>query len=96
MMREVKEVLCFVCSSEFWRMVLFWNIALVSSYFQLLKARIFGSKSTSISGSINPQNGSSRPICVITGVSEVMVQKSTIYSCYFTACVNHFLDYVML
>ncbi|KAG7602400.1 putative NADP-retinol dehydrogenase [Arabidopsis thaliana] len=69
MMREVKEVLCFVCSSEFWRMVLFWNIALVSSYFQLLKARIFSSKSTPISGSINPQNGSSRPICVITGAT---------------------------
>lgn len=69
MMTEVKEAFRFVCSSEFWRMLLFWSICLVSSYFQLLKARIFGSKSKSISGSINPHNGSSRPICVITGVS---------------------------
>ncbi|XP_020876594.1 dehydrogenase/reductase SDR family member on chromosome X isoform X2 [Arabidopsis lyrata subsp. lyrata] len=69
MMKEVKEAFCFVCSSECWRMVLFWSIALVSSYLQLLRARVFGSKATPISCSINPHNGSSRPICVITGAT---------------------------
>lgn len=105
MMKEVKEAFCFVCSSECWRMVLFWSIALVSSYLQLLRARVFGSKATPISCSINPHNGSSRPICVITGVSEVLFtwkfaynngSKIYYYSCYFTGWVNHCLDYVML
>lgn len=71
-MKEVKEAFRFVNSSDMWNMLL-WTIALVSSYLQLLRARIFGSKSTPISSSIDPKLGSSRPICVITGVSKVNV-----------------------
>ncbi|KFK25830.1 hypothetical protein AALP_AA8G167400 [Arabis alpina] len=66
-MKDVKEALLFVLTSDYWRMVLFWTSALVSSYLQLFKAKIFGSKSTPISTSINLHNASSRPICVITG-----------------------------
>ncbi|EOA20857.1 hypothetical protein CARUB_v10001194mg [Capsella rubella] len=69
MMKEVKEAFRFVCSSELWRMALVWSISLVSSYFQLLRAKIFGSRSIPISCSINPHNVSSRPICVITGAT---------------------------
>ncbi|CAN8300081.1 unnamed protein product [Cochlearia groenlandica] len=68
MMKEVKEAFRFLCSSDLWTMCL-WSIALVSSYLQLLKARIFGSKSTPKSVSIYPHNGSLRPICVITGAT---------------------------
>ncbi|VVB14673.1 unnamed protein product [Arabis nemorensis] len=68
-MKDVKDAFRFVCSSDFWRMGLFWSFALVSSYLQLLKARIFGSKSTPISVSSNSVVGSSRPICVITGAT---------------------------
>ncbi|KFK25831.1 hypothetical protein AALP_AA8G167600 [Arabis alpina] len=50
-------------------MGLFWSVALVSSYFHLLKARIFGSKSTPVSTSSSPMIGSSRPICIITGAT---------------------------
>ncbi|KAL1205852.1 Short-chain dehydrogenase TIC 32 [Cardamine amara subsp. amara] len=71
-MKEVKEAFRFVCSSELWRMGMFWTMALVSSYFQLLKAMIFGSKYTSISSSINLHNGSFRPICVITGATSAL------------------------
>lgn len=68
---KVKEALRFICSSDFLRMALFWNLALISSYFQLLKRRIFGSKPTSFSSSSSSLNTSSshRPICVITGAS---------------------------
>lgn len=72
-MKEVKEVFRFVFSSDLWKMGLLWSFALVSSYLQLLKANIFGSKSIPSSVSVNPKIGSSRPICVITGVSEVKV-----------------------
>ncbi|KAL0888678.1 hypothetical protein Bca101_012661 [Brassica carinata] len=68
MMMEVeklKEALHFICSSDFLRMALFWNFALLSSYFQLLKGRIFGSKSTSFMNTCS----SHRPICVITGAT---------------------------
>ncbi|ESQ41576.1 hypothetical protein EUTSA_v10013899mg [Eutrema salsugineum] len=68
MIKEVKEAFCFVFSYDFWHMGL-WGISLFSSYLQLLKATIFGSKYTSISGSIDPKIGSSRPICVITGAT---------------------------
>lgn len=71
-MEKLKEALHFICSSDFLRMALFWNVALLSSYFQLLKGRIFGSKSTtSFSSSSNHSSNASshRPICVITGVS---------------------------
>ncbi|KAJ4882393.1 NAD(P)-binding Rossmann-fold superfamily protein [Raphanus sativus] len=62
---KLKEALRFICSSDFLRMALFWNLALLSSYFQLLKRRIFGSKPTSFSSS----SSSHRPICVITGAT---------------------------
>ena len=72
-MEKLKEALHFICSSDFLRMALFWNFALLSSYFQLLKGRFFGSKSTtsfsSSSSSMNTSSSSQRPICVITGVS---------------------------
>ncbi|CAN7141912.1 unnamed protein product [Brassica rapa subsp. narinosa] len=72
-MEKLKEALHFICSSDFLRMALFWNFALLSSYFQLLKGRIFGSKSTtsfsSSSSSMNTSSSSQRPICVITGAT---------------------------
>ncbi|KAH0861619.1 hypothetical protein HID58_089880 [Brassica napus] len=72
-MEKLKEALHFICSSDFLRMALFWNFALIYSYFQLLKGRIFGSKSTtsfSSSSSNHSSNASShRPICVITGAT---------------------------
>ena len=71
-MEKLKEALRFTCSSDFLRMALFWNFALLSSYFQLLKGRIFGSKSTtsfSSSSSMNTSSSSHKPVCVITGVS---------------------------
>ena len=71
-MEKLKEALHFICSSDFLRMALFWNFALLSSYFQLLKGRIFGSKSTtsfSSSSSMNTSSSSHKPVCVITGVS---------------------------
>ncbi|EFH49317.1 hypothetical protein ARALYDRAFT_908118 [Arabidopsis lyrata subsp. lyrata] len=39
-MENLKDALRFICSCYFWRMALFWNIAL----FQLLKKSIFGSE----------------------------------------------------
>ncbi|XP_009122637.1 short-chain dehydrogenase TIC 32, chloroplastic [Brassica rapa] len=72
-MEKLKEALRFTCSSDFLRMALFWNFALLSSYFQLLKGRFFGSKSTtsfsSSSSSMNTSSSSQRPICVITGAT---------------------------
>ncbi|CAH8269984.1 unnamed protein product [Arabidopsis lyrata] len=66
-MNLMKEALRFICSSNFWRMALFWNIALLFSYFQLLKKSIFGSKSSS--SSCSKSNHSHTPICVITGAT---------------------------
>ncbi|CAH2072642.1 unnamed protein product [Thlaspi arvense] len=68
MMKEVKEAFRFVWSCNMWTMCI-WSIALVSSYLQLLRARIFDSKSTPTFGSTDLKNGSSRPICVITGAT---------------------------
>ncbi|CAH8379589.1 unnamed protein product [Eruca vesicaria subsp. sativa] len=67
-MEKLKEALHFICSSDFLRMALFWNFALIYSYFQLLKRSIFGSKSTSFSSS-SINTSSHRPICVITGAT---------------------------
>ncbi|CAA7018151.1 unnamed protein product [Microthlaspi erraticum] len=78
MMKEVKEAFRFVNSSALWYMLL-WTISLVSSYLQLLRARILGSKSTPISASIDPNLGSSRPICVITGATSGL-GKATAFS----------------
>ncbi|KAF8090199.1 hypothetical protein N665_0483s0037 [Sinapis alba] len=68
MIKDGMEALRFVWSPSSWNMFL-WGIALYSSYFKLLRASIFGSKSTPNSSSIDPKIGSStsRPICVITG-----------------------------
>lgn len=77
-MGNLKEALNFMCSSDFWRMALFWNIALLFSYFQLLKRRIFGSKSSSCSSSNYSWNSSHRPICVITGVSHSLLSKESL------------------
>ncbi|KAL1201492.1 Short-chain dehydrogenase TIC 32 [Cardamine amara subsp. amara] len=68
-MEKLKQTLCFISSSDFWRMALFWNMALLFSYFQLLKKRIFGSKSSSSSCSKHSWNSSHKPICVITGAT---------------------------
>jgi hypothetical protein len=67
-MENLKEALRFICSSNFWRMVLFWNIALLFSYFQLLKKSIFAPKSSS-SSSCSKFNHSHTPVCVITGAT---------------------------
>uniref|UniRef100_A0A1J3K2G2 Short-chain dehydrogenase TIC 32, chloroplastic n=1 Tax=Noccaea caerulescens TaxID=107243 RepID=A0A1J3K2G2_NOCCA len=66
-MENLKEALRFICSSDFWRMALFWNTALVYSYFQLHKRRIFGPKSSPRSN--HSWNTSHRPLCVITGAT---------------------------
>ncbi|XP_056847511.1 uncharacterized protein LOC108841139 isoform X2 [Raphanus sativus] len=68
MIKDVMEALRFVWQPSSWDMFL-WSIALFSSYLKLLRASIFGSKSTPISSSIDPKIGSSRPVCVITGVT---------------------------
>ncbi|KAG2238793.1 hypothetical protein Bca52824_091964 [Brassica carinata] len=68
MIKDVMEAIRFVWSPSSWNMFL-WGIALYSSYLKLLKASIFGSKSTPNSSSIDPKIGSPRPICVITGVT---------------------------
>lgn len=69
MIKDVMEALRFAWSPSSWDMFL-WSIALFSSYLKLLRASIFDSKSTPISSSIVPKIGSSRPICVVTGVSK--------------------------
>ncbi|CAN8257208.1 unnamed protein product [Cochlearia groenlandica] len=71
-MKKMKGALRFIFSSNFWRMALFWNIALVYSYLKLLKFWIFSSKSSSPSSSSfsnHPWNTTHRPICVITGAT---------------------------
>ncbi|ESQ36105.1 hypothetical protein EUTSA_v10007998mg [Eutrema salsugineum] len=68
-MEKLKEALHFTCSSNFWRMALFWNIALLFSYFELLKRRIYGSKSSYSSSSNHSWNTSQRPICIVTGAT---------------------------
>ena len=69
MIKDVVEALRFAWSPSSWDMFL-WSIGLFSSYLKLLRASIFGSKSIPISSSIVPKIGSSRPICVVTGVSK--------------------------
>ncbi|KAJ0232595.1 NAD(P)-binding Rossmann-fold superfamily protein [Hirschfeldia incana] len=67
MNKDGMEALRFVWSPSSWNMFL-WGIALYSSYWKLLKASIFGSKSTPNSSSMGPKIRSDpRPICVITG-----------------------------
>ncbi|WZY74958.1 hypothetical protein YC2023_021342 [Brassica napus] len=68
MIKDVMEALRFAWSPSSWDMFL-WSIGLFSSYLKLLRASIFDSKSTPISSSIVPKIGSSRPICVVTGVT---------------------------
>ncbi|CAH8386765.1 unnamed protein product [Eruca vesicaria subsp. sativa] len=68
MIKDVIEALRFVLSPSSWNMFL-WSIGLYSSYFKLLRASIFGSKTTPNSSSTDPKIGSSRPICVITGAT---------------------------
>ncbi|XP_010543515.1 PREDICTED: short-chain dehydrogenase TIC 32, chloroplastic [Tarenaya hassleriana] len=65
----MKAALHFVCSLEFWRMALFWTIALILSYLQLLKRRVFSPRTGSPSCRIRSSTGSLRPICVITGAT---------------------------
>ncbi|EOA21336.1 hypothetical protein CARUB_v10001696mg [Capsella rubella] len=66
-MKKLKEAFTFICSSDVWRMALLWTIALLFSYFQLLKNTIFGSKSTTSSSSNHSHTH--RPVCVITGAT---------------------------
>ncbi|KAL0681113.1 hypothetical protein Bca4012_047960 [Brassica carinata] len=68
MIKDVMEALRFAWSPSSWDMFL-WSIGLFSSYLKLLRASIFGSKSIPISTSIVQKIGSSRPICVVTGVT---------------------------
>ncbi|XP_043707161.1 uncharacterized protein LOC122656619 isoform X3 [Telopea speciosissima] len=76
-MRDCWVALNFVCSVEFWRMAVFWTLALVNSYLQLFSRAFFFRISrsyprcsprptaTSISKTIAP----TRPLCIITGAT---------------------------
>ncbi|KAK0587608.1 hypothetical protein LWI29_025676 [Acer saccharum] len=67
--KELKEVLYFVCSVEFWRMAVLWTVSLLSSYLQLLVQRLFVHKSNSYIRCIPPTTGLIMPICIITGAT---------------------------
>ncbi|KAL5833242.1 hypothetical protein ACOSQ3_016916 [Xanthoceras sorbifolium] len=67
--KELKEVLHFVCSVEFWRMAVLWTVSLLSSYMQLLVQRLFVHRSNSHIRCIPPTTGLMRPVCIITGAT---------------------------
>lgn len=71
MIKELKQALRFVLSIEFWRMAVLWTISLLTSYFQLLSKRLFSSQPQSYPRCHPPISESLRPVCVITGVSNL-------------------------
>ncbi|XP_043688951.1 dehydrogenase/reductase SDR family member on chromosome X-like isoform X2 [Telopea speciosissima] len=76
-MRDCWDALNFVCCVEFWRMAVFWTLALVCSYLQLFSRGFFFRISHSYPrcspplptpSSISKTNAPTRPICIIMGV----------------------------
>ncbi|KAK7351011.1 hypothetical protein VNO77_10132 [Canavalia gladiata] len=67
LIKDLWRAFHFVCSVQFWRMVLLWNFSILLSYYRLFKAS-FSQKIVSYprcSPSITPF----RPVCVITGAT---------------------------
>lgn len=76
-MKELKAVIHFVCSVEFWRMALLWPVSLLTSHFQLLFQNLFPRKSNPYKRCVPPITGIKRPVCIVTGVSHL----------HFSVCV---------
>ncbi|XP_043707162.1 dehydrogenase/reductase SDR family member on chromosome X-like [Telopea speciosissima] len=76
-MRDCWVALNFVCSVEFWRMAVFWTLALVNSYLQLFSRAFFFRISHSYPScspwptatSISKTNAPTRPLCIITSAT---------------------------
>ncbi|KAJ4719101.1 Short-chain dehydrogenase/reductase family protein [Melia azedarach] len=68
-MKELKEVLHFVCSVEFWRMAVLWTFALLTSYFQLFVQSFFHREANSYMRCVPPTTGIRRPVCIVTGAT---------------------------
>ncbi|GAY58611.1 hypothetical protein CUMW_188340 [Citrus unshiu] len=60
-MKELKAVIHFVCSVEFWRMALLWPVSLLTSHFQLLFQNLFPRKSNPYKRCVPPITGIKRP-----------------------------------
>ncbi|XP_052298328.1 uncharacterized protein LOC102614094 isoform X7 [Citrus sinensis] len=68
-MKELKAVIHFVCSVEFWRMALLWPVSLLTSHFQLLFQNLFPRKSNPYKRCVPPITGIKRPVCIVTGAT---------------------------
>lgn len=68
-MKELSDAFSFVCSSEFWRMAVLWTYSLILSYWQLVEEVLNSQKLISYRR-CSPSTVPSRPVCVITGVSQ--------------------------
>lgn len=68
-MEELKAVIHFVCSVEFWRMALLWTVSLLTSHFKLLFQSLFTRKSNPYKRCVPPTTGIKRPVCIVTGAT---------------------------
>ncbi|XP_031274733.1 dehydrogenase/reductase SDR family member on chromosome X-like isoform X1 [Pistacia vera] len=68
-MKELKGLLHFICSVQFWRMVVLWTVSVLTSYWQLFVQSLFSQKSDFFTRHLPPTTGLTRPVCVITGAT---------------------------
>lgn len=86
--KELREAASFVCNVEFWRMAILWAFSLIMSYFQLFMGRFVfvKQKIRSVSSS---SVAVARPVCIITGVSGLLVYISS-FSASLVNCGHSF------
>ncbi|XP_044477540.1 dehydrogenase/reductase SDR family member on chromosome X-like isoform X1 [Mangifera indica] len=68
-MNELKGILHFICSVQFWRMAVLWTLSVLTSYWQLFVQRLFSQKACCFTRQLPPTTGRTRPVCVITGAT---------------------------
>ncbi|KAJ0049465.1 hypothetical protein Pint_14950 [Pistacia integerrima] len=68
-MKELKGLMHFICSVQFWRMAVLWTVSVLTSYWQLFVQRLFSQKSDFFTRHLPPTTGLTRPVCVITGAT---------------------------
>ncbi|XP_042006961.1 dehydrogenase/reductase SDR family member on chromosome X-like [Salvia splendens] len=72
--KNLVEIISFMCNSEFWRMAMLWTLSLISSYMSLFYQTLFPQESRcyprcSLKDSTFVSPFVDRPICIITGAT---------------------------
>ncbi|XP_042037582.1 dehydrogenase/reductase SDR family member on chromosome X-like [Salvia splendens] len=72
--KNVVEIISFMCNSEFWRMAVLWTLSLISSYMSRFYQTLFSQESRcyprcSLKDSTFASPLVDRPICIITGAT---------------------------